>query len=231
MIHIIGLLLVISLPAYTPFAYPADPADTDTSTTESTFCVKTGDELFFSSDYEGAAEYYEEALEYIDTPVVLLRYAFALGEAGRYEHSLALYEEALDMDVPFRDTPKAVPGEEQWDTEHWLERLGDPEEAIYHYTDALEEFPRSPTITYALAWAYSYLYNHEKTIYYFKETIKNDPLFIDAYGTLGSTLSDHGGDPYASLHYLNISLLLNPTGSVAESIKERRDDILQQLNH
>lgn len=68
MIYVIGLLLAISLPAYTPFVYPVDPADMDTSNTEPTSCVKTADELFFSSDYASAVEYYEEALKYIDTP-------------------------------------------------------------------------------------------------------------------------------------------------------------------
>ena len=231
MIPMLGIVLVILSLVSASLAYPADPADMDTSLTDPGALVRLGDELFFLSDYGGALEYYHEALVYIDTPEVLLRYAFALGETGQYDQSRAMFNEALDLDLPFRDTPKAFPGEERWDTEHWLERLGNPEEAIYHDTDALEEFPRSPIITYALAWAYSYLYNHERAIHYFKETVKNDPLFIDVYGSLGTTLSEHGEDPYAALHYLNISLLLNPTGSVAENIKQRRDDILLQLNH
>ena len=227
-ICVMGVILVISSLLFAPFLLAAESVDSDTSTTDLHYLVTMGDELFFSSDYDGASDYYRQALEHINSPVVLLRYAFALGETGRHDESLALYKEALDMDVSFRNTPKAVPGEERWDTEHWLERLGNPEEAIYYYTDALEEFPRSPTITLALAWAYSYLYNNERAIHYFKETIENDPLYIDAYANLGSTLYAEGEDPNAALHYLNVFLLLNPTGVGAENLREKRDDILGQ---
>jgi len=220
-IHIPIITLILILLLCAPVLYAIEPVDAE--------LVERGDEFLFSSEYEKAAEKYREALEHLDSPVVLLRYAFCLGETGRYDESLALFEEAVDSGVPFRDTPMAVAGEKIWDTEHWLERLGNPEEAIYHYTDALGEFPRSPTITYALAWAYNSLYNREKAISYFKETIKNDPLYRDVYASLGSILYEEGGEPHLALHYLNISLLLNPTGSVAESLREKRNDILKQL--
>jgi hypothetical protein len=99
---------------------------------------------------------------------------------------------------------------------------------ISHFTDAHKEFPRSPTIVYALAWAYGSLYNHERKTFYLKETIKNDPLIIEAYGALGTALYDAEENRTAAIHYLSVFLLLNPAGAAADNARDIRDELLNQ---